>query len=811
MRYIFHNFINTLRRYKASSLLNVIGMAVAFGAFYVIMTQVSRDFGYNQRLKDAERTFVISLPSQYSPGKYSTWICRPLGETLVNGAAEVECGGVFQMYDGEQAICWTRKDGAARKLHLNAMEYSAGGIKAMSFEAAEGSLEELSMPRTLAVSESFARKNGLEIGDRISWRDPEGEADAMEIVALFRDFQENSDLGHVNAITDIGDNSIDSRSEWSYTYTVKLHDASQKEAFEKSSDVVVKDYIRKLYGIDESSSAEDIAEMDEILNGFNVKLVSLQDIYYTKILDGKPGGFGNRTTDITMLAVAILIILIALINFINFFFALVPARLRSVNTYKIFGVSRSSLVLNFIGESVGLVLISLVLAALLVYAFAASPLSDILGSPVGVGKNIAVFVLTITVALAAAIGGSVYPALYITSFQPALVLKGSFGGSVAGRRLRNILIGFQFAISIALIVCAGFIRLQHSYMMNYDMGFNKSNLLTGNIPYGLCWYGEQNRAFEDRLRSNPQIVDITWADGRIVSTSRMGWGRDYKGEGINFQCYPVAYNFLRFMGIDIVEGRDFSESDEISESSSMIFNEQARKEFNIDLVTPGPGHQDNTEVVGFCKDFNFKPLQYGRAPFAFYVFGKEHSWRSGLRHIYIRTAPGANPGEVMRFVNKTVAEMRPDTDPETYGVDFFDKELGAQYSRENQLAQMTGLFTLIAIIISLMGVFGLVLFETQHRSREIAVRRVHGASVADILKMLNLKFIVIVLMSFAVAAPASWLIVRLYFEGFAYHTTIYWWMFAAALLAVLVITVLIVTLRSWRAATSNPVEQLKSE
>ena len=243
----------------------------------------------------------------------------------------------------------------------------------------------------------------------------------------------------------------------------------------------------------------------------------------------------------------------------------------------------------------------------------------------------------------------------------------------------------------------------------------------------------------------------------------------------------------------------------------MIFDEQARKEFNIDLVTPGPGHQDNTEVVGFCKDFNFKPLQYGRAPFAFYVFGKEHSWRSGLRHIYIRTAPGANPGEVMRFVNKTVAEMRPDTDPETYGVDFFDKELGAQYSRENQLAQMIGLFTLIAIIISLMGVFGLVLFETQHRSREIAVRRVHGASVTDILKMLNLKFIVIVLMSFAVAAPASWLIVRLYFEGFAYHTTIYWWMFAAALLAVLVITVLIVTLRSWRAATSNPVEQLKSE
>ena len=614
----------------------------------------------------------------------------------------------------------------------------------------------------------------------------------------------------MEAITDIGDDHIDSRSEWSFGYVVKLRDASLKESFEKNSDKILRDYVRKLYGIDESSSAEDIAEMNEALNRFKIKLVSFKEIYYTKVLDGRPGGFGNLTTDITMLAVAVLIILIALINFINFFFALVPSRLRSVNTYKVFGVSRKTLVFNFIGESVGLVLISLVLASLLVYAFASSPLAEILGSPVGVGKNVPVFALTLAVAVVSAAGGSVYPALYITSFQPALVLKGSFGGSAAGRRLRNILIGCQFAISIALIVCALFIRLQHSYMMNYDMGFDKSNLLTGDIPYGLCRGGEQNRAFEDKLRSNPRIEDITWADGKIVSTSRMGWGRDYKGGNINFQCYPVAYNFLRFMGIEIVEGRDFSESDEISESSSMIFNTRAQKEFDIDLETPGPGHQNNTAVVGICKDFNFKPLQYGTAPFAFYIFGK-HSWRSGLRHIYIRTAPGAKPGKVIKFVNSTVSEMRPDVDPETYGVDFFDRELGEQYKRENQLAQMVGLFTLIAIIISLMGVFGLVLFETQHRSREIAVRRVHGASVADILKMFNLKFIAIVLASFAVAAPVSLLIVRLYFRGFAYHVPLYWWVFAAALLAVLVITVFIVTLRSRRAAVSNPVNQLKNE
>lgn len=810
MKYIFNNFLNTLRRYRVSSLLNVVGMAVAFGTFYVILTQVTYDFGYNRKLRDAERTFVIATPSNYSPGKYSAWICRPLGEALVDGSPDVECGGMFQAWAGDPQVCWTRRDGNVRKLHLNTMEYSAGGLRTMNYEAVEGSLEGLSEPGTLAVSESFAKKNGIGVGDRISWSDPEGERGAHEVVAVFRDFQSNSDLGSVEAVSDVGEHSIDNMSEWSYEYVVKLHDPSQKEAFEKGSAAVVREFVTKLYG-GEALAEEDSGEFEQTLERLEVKLVSVKDMYYTDVLDGKPGRSGNLTTDITMLAVAVLIILIALVNFINFFFALVPSRLRSVNTYKIFGVSRTSLVMNFIGESVGLVAISLACAGLIVCAFNASPLTDILSSPAGFSENAGVLALTAGTAILAAVLGSLYPAFYITSFQPALVLKGSFGGSASGRRLRNILIGFQFAISIGLIICAWSVSLQHSWMMHREMGFDKSNLLSGNIPSGLCWYGEQNRSFEDRLHSNPQIQDITWADGQIVNTSRMGWGREYKGHNINFQCYPVAWNFLDFMGIEITEGRNFTSADELSEVSSMIFNEEGRRELDIDLETPGPGHGEHAEVVGFCRDFNFRPLQYGNGPFAFYVFGKEHSWRSGLRRIYIRTAPGADPGEVIRFVDRTVAEMRPDADPELYGVDFFGRELGAQYSREAKLAKMIGLFTAVAIIISLMGVFGIVLFETQHRRREIAVRRVHGAGVGDILKMFNRKFLLIVLASSAVAAPASWLIVRKYLDGFAYSAPVEWRVFAAAPAAVALLTAAIVTLRSLRAAAANPADSLKAE
>ena len=805
MKYLFHNFISTLRRYRMSSLLNIIGMAVAFAAFYVIMTQVCWNFSYNKSLKDADRTFVISLPSQYSPGKYSIWVCRPLAEAMVAGSSSVESGGLYETFKSDkESLCWTRKDGVPVKMHLDLSQFSSGSIKALNFSAVEGSMDGLSKPETIALSESFAKKNGLTIGDRISWQDPEDEQNAQEIVAIYSDFPDNSDLGLNDAIYDIKDNGIDDNSEWSYNYIVKLHDKSRKEEFEKDCDKFVREYIEKLY----DGSGADEAELDEICSGLKVKLVSLSDIFYSQELDGTPGRRGNKTTDMTLLAVAILTILIAMINFFNFFFALVPARLRSVNTYKIFGVSRTALILNFIFESVGLVVIALALSALAVLLFMRTSAAGILTAPVW--GNALVLWMTIGAAVVTAVVGSIYPALYITSFQPALVLKGSFSGSAAGRSLRNTLICFQFVISMSLIICAMFIRMQHTYMMNYDMGFDKSHLLSGKMPYGLCWYGSQNEAFEDKLRSNPDILDITWADGKIVNTSRMGWGRDYKGESINFQCYPVAYNFLSFMGIDIVEGRNFTKSDEISDGGTMIFNEQAQKEFGIDLETPAPGHVDGSITAGICKDFNFKPLQYGRDAFAFYVFGKNR-WRRGLQQIYVRTAPGADVRAVIKFILDTVQDMRPDVDPELYYIDFFDQELGTQYKQESRLSMLISIFTMIAIIISLMGVFGLVLFDTQHRSREIAVRRVMGGSVGDIVRMFNAKYIRIVLAGFVIAAPLSWWIVRRYFAGFAYHTAISWWVFAVALLIVLAITVLIVTLRSLKAATSNPVEQLKND
>ena len=226
----------------------------------------------------------------------------------------------------------------------------------------------------------------------------------------------------------------------------------------------------------------------------------------------------------------------------------------------------------------------------------------------------------------------------------------------------------------------------------------------------------------------------------------------------------------------------------------------------------GPGHSDNNaEVVGFCKNFHFRPLQYDSYPFAFYMFGKDHTWRSALRHIYVRTAAGANPGKVMNFIKNTALEISPDTDPDTINIQLFDEELARQYQSEERLSRQISLFTFVAIVLSLMGVFGLVFFETQHRKKEIALRRVLGASVESILLMFCKKYSLIVLICFVIAAPLSWIFIHRYFSNFAYHTAISWWVFALALFIVLAITVVIVVVRSISAANSNPVDSIKTE
>lgn len=811
MKIVFRNFLTTLRRYKISSLLNVIGLTLAFTAFYVIMTQVWWELGYNRSLHEADRIYLVENEDWYEPGKWSSWLNRPVPERVIASTAGVEVGGC--MWGGfGSGTCWTSNEPSFgyNKFSASCGSVSLPFLDVFAFRSVEGDVHDLGKPKSVIVSREAAERMRVGVGSLI-WVDtdepqPDG---AMEVVAVFEDFPDNSLLGECEVVKNLGETNLYTTSEWSFNYFVKFRPGADPDEFARQWTNVNQEMQRE--AAEKRAAAGDAADDDDESGIYGVRLSPVSELYFESDSQA-PCRQGSVVTTYTLLGIAVLVIVLAFINFVNFFFALVPVRIRTVNTFKVFGAPASSLRFNFVFEAFGLVLIALLAAWYVSFALQGTEFASYISASLALSQNLEVVGLVAVVAFVMALAASLYPAWYITSFAPALVVKGSFGGTRSGRRLRTLLLGVQFFISIGLIIATSFIRLQHDYMMHYDMGFDKENLLAVRLSErGAVSYD----ALRQKLLSDPQVKDVTGATSRLVSVGRMGWGREFKGRQVAFQSYVVQPDFLRVMGIPITDGRDFLESDFDKELGTMIFNEAARREFEMQVGDRINGFvSPDEQIVGFCADFNFKPLQYGVSPFCFYLLPKkiqqENYWH--LPHVvYVRMTPGADIAAVTAHIRRCIAEVDPRTEPGDIVVRVFDEELGLEYDNERKLTAIVGLFALLAVVIALMGVFGLVLFETQHRRREIAVRRVMGASRGEILAMFNRRYVMLVAVCFVLAVPVSIWAVRHWLAGFAYAVPLYWWVFALALAGVLAVTALTVTVRSWRAVNENPAESVKSE
>ena len=784
-------------------MLNIVGMAMAFAALYVIMVQVNFDLGYNKKVKDSDRIYAISMPDWYTPGNWKTTLSRPLCENVINNVSCVECGGTTSIGKGYYSEKFFLQEDGNSSFYLNVSQSSLGAFKVFSVEAVEGSIDNIVPWKDLVISDTKAEKLGLHVGDVIYSHNHGATMQQYNIAAIYKHFPSNTDLSEIECFVNMGDLNIDLFSEWSYPYFVKLNSADDIEPFEKQAF----DYVVKTFNNMANEHGEELSEEDrkEAESRLKIKLFPFDEMYFEKTISSA-GRSGSKTTTYTLLAIAILVIVIAFINFINFFFALVPVRLKSVNTRKILGASRSNLVFGIVVESVVMIIVALALAAGIVKLFCGSTFAALIPCSALISNNIAIAFGTALGGIVLAIISSLYPALYITAFPPAFALKGSFGTASKGMTFRVGLICFQFIVSLILIICASFVTMQRQYMLHYDMGFDRSNLLQVNTSSKIAAMRESATS---ELKNNPEIKDVTFASGDIVTSFRMDWGRPFKGEQINFKCYPVQHNFLDFMGIEIVEGRNFTDSDELCDNGVFIFNEAARDKFGLTLEDKIHGHQTETDIVGICKNFNYKALSEGIEPFALYIFGK-NPWTT-LNTLYIRTQPGADIPTLIDWIKTKLNEMDPSVPKDEFDVMFFDSRLDSEYGRERNTSRIILLFTVLAITISLMGVFGLVMFEAEHRRKEIAIRRINGASVVDVLKMFNIKFIRIVIVCFVLSIPISWLIVDAYLKGFAYRMPTHWWVFFSAFLSVMIVTLIVVTLRCLSAALSNPIKSIKTE
>ena len=802
-------FLTLLRRYTTSSVLNIVGMAVAFAAVYLIAVQVKFDLSYNRVIKNSERIYRLEYPSWSGDG---TWDCnwnRQLPDEISATCPEIVTAGSIDMvfnsqYQDEYSI---RRNSTIENFTIKIAGAELEALAVFPFEFVEGGIDdEFKTYYGMIISETVANRYNLKVGDRINYgRGAENKAQRT-ISGIYRDFPKPSTMAMSQGYILMPEPTPTDASNWNTPYYILLHEgASPTKVAEKMKETIV-DYCRK-----RGLSDEDIAKEIDLVAP---RLTPIADLYFADDTEAEYY-HGSRTTTYTLIAIAVLILVISFINFVNFFFALIPSRIRAVNNYKIFGAPTAKLRLNFLFETVGLILVSLFGAAVIVVLFADTPLKEYISTSVAINEN---WSLAGAIALGVILFGvvvSLYPAWYITKFSPVFVIKGDFSASKSGRILRYTLVGVQYTISIALIICSFFIYRQHQYMLSRDMGFDKEHLLVATIPYEAvngAWSFESDYtkrdALMDKLYQNPQIKAIAWGRGEFTN-SRMQWTRPIENdEGEVFNVYAVSWNFLDVMGIQIVDGRNFTTTDEQSETGALIFNQTAAKNLNIDTETSILGHIDGrlTPVVGICKDFDFQSAQYNISPYAFLVFGK-YAWDLP-RIAYIRTVAGADITKVKEFIVDTVMELAPNIDPEKVDVKYFDNELEMVYQREDKLSTLVTLFSFLSIVISIIGVFGLVLFETQYRRREIGIRRVHGASVGEILSLFNRKYLYIVAACSAVAIPVSYYIIDQWMQQYVYRTPMSWWVYALAVGVILAITVVTVTLRSWKAATENPTESI---
>ena len=791
------NFITLLRRYTTSSLLNVVGMSVAFAAIYLIMVQVKYDFSYDKVIPNSENIYRLEIPNWWEEGEYMHTWNRQLPDDICAGIPEIEAGGTIETYAWSANNYSIKRNHTIDNLKIKTVEAELEGLEVFHFEFIEGGLENFTIS-SMIISEETAKKFDLKVGDVLTvGRGLEG-AKTCDIVGVFKNFPKPSNLAICEGWVCMEPQENSEPSNWGYPYYVRLNeDASVVDIESKLKSQMVE------YFLNMGNTYEDV---ESEIKRFTPRLNPLPAIYFDE-LSYSPRQ-GNLSTTYSLIAIAVLILVISFINFINFFFALIPVRIKAINTYKVFGAPTSKLRLNIIFETLGLTLLSILGAMVIVFTFAQTPLSEYISASVSLKDNWQLALTMILFLMIFAFVISLYPAFYITKFNPSLVLKGSFQATKSGKILRYSLVGIQYVISISLIICSLFIQKQHKYMLHYEMGFNDEQLYSINVPRTILGYGGDldytgRDAFTDKLMQNPNIVDVAYGDGFIVSEGFMGWNRYYNNQSITFSVFPVSWNFLQMMGVKVEDGRDFMPSDEHLEGGAFIFNREAADRFGINIDTKMGGHADTpTPVVGICENFNFKPLQYEIEPFAFLVFGS-NGWRHP-NEAHIRAAAGTDYKELNKYVKSIIEEFDPNADMEICELKFIDEQLALQYQMEDKLSTLVTMFSLLSIIISIIGVFGLVLFETQYKRREIGIRRIHGASAMGILKMFNKKYLYIVAICSAVAIPISYYIIDRWMQQFVYRTEMSVWVYVVAVLTITIITVATVSLRSWKAANENP-------
>lgn len=550
--------------------------------------------------------------------------------------------------------------------------------------------------------------------------------------------------------------------------------------------------------------------------GFQKKqyLIPITEIHLDAETKSNVTPAGSMTYLYILASIAIFTLIIACVNFMNLSTARSSKRSAEVGVRKVLGAERSSLIKQFIGESILMSLIAFLFAifftALLLPLF-----SKVSGKTIAFSFEHHAFLLVTFLVLAIVTGlfAGIYPAFYLSSFQPVKVLKGRITNSLAAISLRKALVVFQFVISAGLIIAAVIISHQMNYLRSKDLGFEKEQQIV--IPLRGEASKKSYAALKSELAAAPQIdkVGASLYYPGIFNPSDMPLYR--QGENMTtakrFFMNWIDVDFLPTLGVKAVAGRVFSKEFIADTGYRMVVNLEGVKQLGFSspqdavgkqVFVDWQGQQYKWEIIGVVNDFHFKDLHTPIEP-----YGLQLNSESNFNYLIAH----AKPGSIAAALKSVETAWHRSNPNEPFEYSLLDDDFQKNYEAENRLSAIVRNFTIIAIIISCLGLFGLATFSAEQRTKEIGIRKVLGASVTSIVSLLSKEFLMLVVIAIVIASPLAYLAMNKWLQDFAYRVDIQWWVFVAAAIIAVLIALITISTQAIKAAFSNPVKNLRTE
>ncbi|WP_321288445.1 FtsX-like permease family protein [uncultured Sunxiuqinia sp.] len=766
-------FIKQLSKNKLYSLVTIFGFSVSLMFIVLLSAYLKQETSVDKFHEKKDRLFRLVNEDDSSFGAIT-------GRKLADALPEVE--SYTRIFDYNQ-YCTPVNSGSDNKLNAEILMVDSAFFNMFSFKLLEGLPNEvLNAKNSILLTPKFARAlfgSISPLGKQIK----SSNGLILQVTGIFEEMPENTQFKKYDAIANIRllpdfmgwKEVLDNNDMCDFTYYVLAKEGTNIIAKEEQAlDLLKTDLWTYKDGRVKSFGFEPIAES-----------------YFSD----KPGNIrqNSKTLITVLLAIVLIILLLAIINYVNLTIAQSGFRNKEIAIRKLMGSSRMALIYEHVTESVMFSFIAAIIGIFL--AFLAEPVFnklldthiDLLHYAGPVDLLIVVFAM-----LVIGIISGLFPSLLLTKLKPVEVVKGSFRTKTK-TSYSKVLVSFQFAATIALIVCAITITKQTRYMQNFDMGFKKENI----VQIDKAFPKEKRQAFNDILKQIPRVEQVSFVCGTPLSGGN-NQSFTYNSKPVSFQEFLVDTAFFSMMGISYTP-TGVAWSDNV-----LWLNKNAVKELGLDpLPKSFKRYDEELPVYGVVEDFHFSDLHQpvGLAMLS-PLNDKKWSW-----NVLVKIS-GKNIAGSMAQIKSAYSSF---TDNDPFDYKFLDSEVDSWYKKEANTSKIITWFSVLTIIISVMGILALVTLFNQLRTKEIGVRKVNGAKISEVMVTLNKDFVKWVAVAFVIATPVAYYAMNKWLENFAYKTTLSWWIFALAGFLALGIALLTVSWQSWRAATRNPVEALRYE